>query len=86
MLVTALATKIGYDAAAEIAEEAHRTGRTLRDVARAKRILPMTSHWLHLATSRPVRAGTVCRVSPSGATTLDKLSRPLLERGPDANG
>ncbi len=32
-LATALAPAIGYDAAAEIAKEAHRTGRTVREVA-----------------------------------------------------
>ena len=33
MLVTALAPKIGYDAAAKIAKTAHKTGATLREVA-----------------------------------------------------
>ncbi len=33
MLVTALAPRIGYDKAARIAEEAHRTGKTLRETA-----------------------------------------------------
>jgi fumarate hydratase class II len=33
MLVTALAPRIGYDRAAEIARKAHREGRTLREVA-----------------------------------------------------
>jgi fumarate hydratase class II len=33
MLVTALAPKLGYDAAAEIAKKAHNEGRTLREVA-----------------------------------------------------
>jgi fumarate hydratase class II len=33
MLVTALAPKLGYDAAAEIAKKAHHEGRTLRAVA-----------------------------------------------------
>jgi fumarate hydratase class II len=33
MLVTALAPKLGYDAAAEIAKKAHHEGRTLREVA-----------------------------------------------------
>jgi len=31
---------VGYDAAAEIAGEAHRTGRTIRAVALEKKILP----------------------------------------------
>lgn len=34
MLATALAPAIGYDAAAEVAKEAARTGRTIREVAR----------------------------------------------------
>jgi fumarate hydratase class II len=33
MLVTALAPKVGYDAAAKIAKTAHRNGTTLRDEA-----------------------------------------------------
>ena len=36
MLATALAPAIGYDAAAEIAKEAAKTGRTIREVAREK--------------------------------------------------
>jgi fumarate hydratase class II len=36
MLATALAPGIGYDAAAEIAKEAARTNRTIREVAREK--------------------------------------------------
>jgi fumarate hydratase class II len=36
MLGTALAPAIGYDAAAEIAKEAAKTGRTIREVARQK--------------------------------------------------
>ncbi len=39
-LCTALAPVIGYDAAAKIAQEAHRTGKTVREIARAKKILP----------------------------------------------
>jgi len=35
-ICTALAPIIGYDAAAEIAKEAHRTGRTVREVARER--------------------------------------------------
>ncbi|OPX23188.1 MAG: hypothetical protein B1H04_04005 [Planctomycetales bacterium 4484_123] len=33
MLATALVPKIGYDVAAEIAKEAHATGKTIRQVA-----------------------------------------------------
>jgi fumarate hydratase class II len=38
-MCTALAPEIGYDAAAGIAKEAYRTGKTVRDIARAKKIL-----------------------------------------------
>jgi len=36
MLATALAPAIGYDAAAEIAKEAARTGKTVREIALAR--------------------------------------------------
>jgi len=39
-MCTALAPKIGYDRAAEIAKEAFATGRTVRDVAREMKVLP----------------------------------------------
>jgi len=39
-LVTGLVPAIGYDRAAEIAKEAHRTGRTIREVAREQKVLP----------------------------------------------
>ncbi len=39
-MVTALAPKIGYDKAAEIAKEAGRSGKTVRDLCREKKILP----------------------------------------------
>jgi fumarate hydratase class II len=39
MLATALAPKIGYDAAAEIAKQAHETGRTIREVALERGVL-----------------------------------------------
>ncbi len=38
-MVTALAPVIGYDRAAEIAKEAFHTGKTIREVARARKIL-----------------------------------------------
>jgi len=38
-ICTALAPIIGYDAAADIAKEAHRTGKTIREVAREKTTL-----------------------------------------------
>ena len=39
-MVTALAPAIGYDAAAELAKEAWRTGRRVRELALEKRLLP----------------------------------------------
>jgi len=39
-LVTALAPRVGYDRAAEIAKQAHASGRTVREVARALKVLP----------------------------------------------
>jgi fumarate hydratase class II len=40
MLATALAPRIGYDAAAALAKEAHESGRSLREVARERAVLP----------------------------------------------
>lgn len=40
MLVTALAPVIGYEPAASIAKEAHKTGRTVRELARERTSLP----------------------------------------------
>ena len=39
-MVTALSPRIGHDRAAEIAKEAYRTGKTVREVAREKGVLP----------------------------------------------
>ncbi|HRC85399.1 MAG TPA: class II fumarate hydratase, partial [Thermoanaerobaculia bacterium] len=39
-MCTALAPKIGYDEAAAIAKEAYATGRTVREVARERKVLP----------------------------------------------
>ena len=39
-MCTALAPAIGYDAAAKIAKEAYKTGKTVREIARARRVLP----------------------------------------------
>src|SRR5262249_37047647 len=39
-MVTALVPKIGYDAAAEIAKESVKTGRTVRELVREKQLLP----------------------------------------------
>jgi len=39
-MVTSLAPRIGYDRAAEIAKESARTERTVREIAREKKVLP----------------------------------------------
>ncbi len=39
-MCTALAPEIGYDAAARIAKEAYKTGKTVREVALAQRVIP----------------------------------------------
>jgi fumarate hydratase, class II len=39
-MCTALAPQIGYEAAAEIAKEAYKTGQTVREVAEKKKVLP----------------------------------------------
>ena len=39
-MVTSLAPKIGYDRAAEIAKESAKTGRTVREICREKKVLP----------------------------------------------
>src|SRR5438067_13800373 len=39
-MCTALAPEIGYDAAAAIAKESYKTGKTVREIAMAKKILP----------------------------------------------
>jgi fumarate hydratase class II len=40
MLCTALAPRIGYDAAAKLAQEAYKTGKTVRQLAEEKKLLP----------------------------------------------
>ena len=40
MLATALAPEIGYDAAAALAKEAFKTGRTIRELATERGIAP----------------------------------------------
>lgn len=39
-MCTALAPEIGYEAAAKIAKEAHRTGKTVRQIAKERKVLP----------------------------------------------
>src|SRR5438094_9235434 len=43
-LVTSLAPRIGYDRAAEIAKESAKTGRTIGEIAREKKVLPGKEH------------------------------------------
>ena len=38
-MVTSLSPKIGYDRAAEIAKESAKTGRTVREIARERKVL-----------------------------------------------
>ncbi|MCJ7543612.1 MAG: class II fumarate hydratase, partial [Phycisphaerae bacterium] len=38
-MVTVLAPRIGYDAAAALANEAHATGKTIRELAMEKKVL-----------------------------------------------
>jgi fumarate hydratase class II len=40
MMCTALAPKIGYDASAKLAQEAYKTGKTVRQLATEKKLLP----------------------------------------------
>ena len=40
MMVTSLAPKIGYEQAAALAKEAFKTGKTIRELCREKKILP----------------------------------------------
>jgi len=40
-MVTALVPAIGYDRAAEIAKESAETGKTIREICREKKILPL---------------------------------------------
>src|SRR5262249_48890483 len=59
-VVTSLSPKIGYDRAAEIAKESAKTGRTVREIARAKKNLPEAQRKRPLDPSKvtePGRAG-----------------------------
>jgi fumarate hydratase class II len=40
MMCTALAPKIGYDASAKLAQEAYKTGKTVRELATEKKLMP----------------------------------------------
>jgi len=55
MLATPLAPVIGYDAAAKLAKEAHETGKTIRQVALDKMVLPVEELQKILDPSRMAR-------------------------------
>ena len=61
-MVTALAHLIGYDNAAKIAEEAFESGKTVREVARAHKVLPDTELDKILDPSRMTEPGVPDRV------------------------
>jgi fumarate hydratase class II len=56
-LVTALAPRIGYDAAAAIARESVKTGKTIRQLCLEKRVLPSEELAVLLDTDRMTRPG-----------------------------
>jgi fumarate hydratase class II len=68
-MCTALAPEIGYDAAASIAKESYKTGKTVRDVAREKKILPPKRLDEILDSMRMTKPGVA--------------ARPRRERKPD---
>jgi fumarate hydratase class II len=56
-MATALAPRVGYDKAAEIAQEAHRTGRTVREVCQERGVLPADELERLLDPDRMTRGG-----------------------------
>ncbi|MCC6847829.1 MAG: class II fumarate hydratase [Deltaproteobacteria bacterium] len=59
-MCTALAPVIGYDAAAAIAKESYETGRTVREIARARRVLPEEQLARLLDPLRMTKPGIPC--------------------------
>jgi fumarate hydratase class II len=57
MLVTALAPKIGYDKAAQIAKKAHKEGTTLREAALALGYLTAEEFDREVRAEKMVRPG-----------------------------
>ncbi len=57
-MVTALAPVIGYDRAAEIAKEAHLTGKTVREICEEQQVLPQEELDLVLDARRMTEPGT----------------------------
>jgi len=56
-MCTALAPEIGYDAAARIAKESYRTGKTVREVALEQKVLPPDRLAVLLDPSRMTERG-----------------------------
>jgi hypothetical protein len=70
MLVTALAPRIGYDRAAEIAKKAHRDGATLRETALALGHVTAEDfdRWVRRGDGRTEARARVMRLSPRSST------------------
>ena len=66
-LVTALAPRIGYDAAAALADESARTGKTIRELCREKRLLPNAD--LDRLLDVTAMTGTMTSTTTDHATT-----------------
>ena len=60
-MCTALVPDIGYDAAAAIAKESYATGKTVREIAEAKRLLPLKRLKQLLDPLRMTRPGIVAK-------------------------
>ena len=60
-MCTALAPEIGYDAAAAIAKESYRTGKTVRQIAKSKKILPAKRLKELLDPARMTRPGIAAK-------------------------
>jgi fumarate hydratase class II len=65
-MVTALAPRIGYDKAAEIAKESVKTGRTVRELCREKKVLPEAELEKLLDARRMTEPGVVEGMSAGG--------------------
>jgi fumarate hydratase class II len=84
-LATALAPVIGYDQAAEIAKEAFRTGKTVREVARAHHVAPEHELEAILNPWRMTQPGlleneSLCRMNRRAEKHDTPTSQPRSER------
>lgn len=74
-MCTALAPAIGYEAAAKIAKDAYRSGKTVREIARTQRVLPekrlaqLLDPWRMTKPGGPVGSAGGNN-APSAGTTL----------------